>query len=327
MGQVIAKVFKRYRIFIILLLLLIVGTILSPVFLTSRNLLNVLRQLTIVGILAFAQMILIVSGNIDLSVGAVVAFSGIVSIMAYLATGSYVLAFLVAIVVAAVVMSISGVIIAYLRLPAFIVTLAMTSIARGATFILTGGQPIFSIGNYGRISSGFLGPIPIPVVFFFVVAILVGILMNKTVFGRNIYAIGGNQSAATASGISVPKTIISAYMVAGILTGIAAVLQFARINAGLPNTAEGIEGDAIAAAIIGGTSFTGGLGTVSGAFAGAIIMGLIGNILNLIGVQSYVQLVVKGIIIILALVLDLYAKNANFTVGKRLFKKGTVIEE
>lgn len=300
---------KKYGIFLILIVLMIAGTLLNPVFLTTKNLLSVLRQLSIIGILSFAEMLLIVSGNIDLSLGSVVALAGMVSVNTYLSTGSYLLTFIVAMLIAAICCTVSGILTACLNLPSFIATLAMDSVARGACYIYTKGQPIYDIGDYGKISSGFLGPIPIPVAFLVVVAIICWVIMSRSTLGRDVFAVGGNKDAANASGINVKKTIIKSFLIAGLLTGVAAVLQIARVNSGLPDTAMGYEGDAIASTIIGGTSFTGGIGTVPGVFAGSVIMGMIGNILNLVGVQSYIQMVVKGVIIVLALAVDLQGKN------------------
>lgn len=302
-------IFKTYGIYIIFILLMIVGAFLSPVFLTSKNLLNVLRQLSVIGILAFAEMLLIISGNIDLSLGAVVAFSGMVSVTAYLATGSFVITLITAMAVSAACCMASGILVAVFKLPSFIATLAMDYIARGFCYMYTGGQPTYDIKGYGNISSGFLGSIPIPVIFLLIIALICWIISSKTTLGRDIYAIGGNMDAANASGINVKKTIIKTFLIAGLLTGIAAVLQIARVNSGLPDTAQNYHGDAIASAVIGGTSFTGGIGSVPGVFVGAIIMGMISNILNLVGVQSYIQMVVKGVIIIAAIAFDLKGKN------------------
>ena len=308
-DNVINFVFKKYGIYLIFVLIIVVCSLLSPVFLTKKNIMSVLRQLSITGILAFAQMLLIISGQIDLSQGSVVALAGMVSITTYLSTGSFILTFATAIIVAMVCGAISGILIAKVRLPAFIATMAMDSVARGMVYIYTNGQPIYNVGDYSKVSTGYIGSIPMPVVVFIGIAGICWIILSHTTFGRDIYAIGGNADAANASGISVPKTTIKAYLVAGAFVGIAAVLQMARINSGLPDTAMNYHGDAIASTIIGGTSFTGGIGTASGTFVGSIIMGVISNILNLTGVQSYIQNVVKGLIIIGAVTIDLLGKN------------------
>ncbi len=300
---------RRYGIYITFFVLMAVCSLLSPYFLTTKNLLSVLRQLSITGILAFAEMILIISGGIDLSLGSVVALAGMISVSAYLSTQSFVIAFATAILAAVVCCAVSGILVAKVRLPAFIATMAMDSIARGAVYMYSKGQPIYQIGDYGEMSSGFIGSIPIPVVFFAGIALVSWVILAKTTLGRDIYAVGGNADAANASGISVGGTIVKTFIITGVFTGIAAVLQMARVNSGLPDTAMNYHGDAIAAAVIGGTSFTGGIGTAPGVFIGSVIMGMIGNILNLTGVQSYAQSVVKGAIIIGAVSMDLLSKS------------------
>ncbi len=313
----INSVVRKYGIYLTFLGLMIVCSLLSPYFLTTKNMLSVLRQLSITGILAFAEMILIISGNIDLSLGSIVALAGMISVSTYLATNSFIVAFLAAILVAVVCCSVSGFLVAKIRLPSFIATMAMDSIARGAVYMYSKGQPIYQIGDYGKMSSGFIGAIPIPVIFFVCIALVSWVLLGKTTLGRDIYAIGGNADAANASGISVPGTIVKTFVITGIFTGIAAVLQMARVNSGLPDTAINYHGDAIAATVIGGTSFTGGIGSAPGTFIGSIIMGMIGNILNLTGVQSYAQNVVKGMIIIGAVSLDLLSKNRRIKKASR----------
>lgn len=300
---------RRYGIYITFAVLMLACSLMSPYFLTTKNMLSVLRQLSITGILAFAEMFLIISGSIDLSLGSVVALSGMISVGAYLATDSFLVAFAAAMLAAVVCCTVSGFLVAKIRLPAFIATMAMDSIARGSVYMYSKGQPIYQIGDYGAVSSGFLGSIPIPVVFFAAIALVSWVILSRTTLGRDVYAVGGNPDAANASGISVSGTIIKTFVITGIFTGIAAVLQMARVNSGLPDTAMNYHGDAIAATVIGGTSFTGGIGTAPGTFVGSIIMGMIGNILNLTGVQSYAQNVVKGMIIIGAVSLDLLSKN------------------
>lgn len=300
---------RKYGIALVFVCLIIIGSIINPYFLTVKNVTNVLRQISVMGVLALAEMILIISGQIDLSLGAVIALSGMVSVSAYLSTGSLFVAILVALLVSVICLAISGYMVAKVKLPAFIATMAMDYIARGICYIYTGGQAKYEIGNYSVISTTYIGAIPLPVYIFFGMALVCWVIMNRTTIGRDIFAIGGNQAAANASGISVDKTIIRSFIIAGILTGVAAVLQIARVNSAIPDTAMNYHGDAIAAAIIGGTSFTGGIGTVMGCIIGAAIMGFLTNLLNLVGLDSYVQMVTKGGIILLALAIDLSGKN------------------
>ena len=301
---------RKYGIFVVFIVLLLLGTVTADSFLTARNITNVLRQIAVTGVLALAEMLLIISGNIDLSLGSVIALSGMFSVSAYLSTGS--LSWLV-------VMSCVCGLYVYVyfkryfccenKAPAFIATMAMDYIARGLCYLYTGGQATYEIGDYGKISSTYFVGIPLPIFFFLGCAIVCWIILNRLPLGRDVYAIGGNQDAAKASGINVDFTIIKTFAMAGLLTGIAAVLQIARVNSAIPNTAENYHGDAIAAAVIGGTSFTGGIGTVMGCLVGACIMGFLSNWLNLIGLGSYFQMVTKGFIILLALSIDMLGKN------------------
>ncbi len=300
---------RKYGIFAVFLILLLLGTITTGSFMTARNITNVLRQIAVTGVLALAEMLLIISGNIDLSLGSVIALSGMFSVNVYLGTGSLLLGVLVAILISMVICMVSGIFIAKIKLPAFIATMAMDYIARGLCYLYTGGQATYEIGDYGKISSTYFLGIPLPIFFFLGCAAVCWVILNRLPIGRDIYAIGGNQEAAKASGIRVDATIVKTYVVAGLLTGIAAVLQIARVNSAIPNTAENYHGDAIAAAVIGGTSFTGGIGTVMGCLVGACIMGFLSNWLNLIGLGSYFQMVTKGCIILLALSIDMIGKN------------------
>lgn len=259
-----SQLLKKYGIGLVLVALLVIGSITVPGFLSIKNVTNVLRQISVTGILALAEGILIISGQIDLSVGSVVALSGMVSVQVYLKSGSLLLGVLVAILISAIVLMASGVLVAKVKLTAFIATMAMDYIARGLCYIYTNGQATYEIGNYNVISTTYVGAIPVPVIVLLVCCVVMAIILNKTTLGRDVFAVGGNQAAANASGIIVDRTIIKTFLVAGLLTGVAAVLQIARVNSAIPSTADGYHGDAIAAAVIGGVSFTGGIGTVGG---------------------------------------------------------------
>lgn len=311
-------IFRRYSVGIVLVILFIIGSIATPNFLKVKNITNVLRQISVTGVLALAESILIICGQIDLSLGSVLAMSGIISVDIYLASGSLLVGIIAAAVIAGITLAISGIFVAKVHLIAFITTMAMDYVARGITFIYTGGQSKYEIGNFSVISTTYIGAIPVPVIVLFTCAIICAFIMNKTTLGRNIFAVGGNKEAANAAGINVSRTIVEAFLVAGILTGVAAVLQMARVNSAIPSTAEGYHGDAIAAAIIGGTSFSGGIGTVGGVLIGSAIMGFLSNLLNLLGFSSYFQQVTKGVIIVGALTFDNIAKNRK--VHKRLRK-------
>ena len=293
---------QKFSIFFVLLVLIIVSSVMNPNFLSHRNITNIAVQLAVATILAYGEMVLIVSGLLDLSSGAVLALSGVLSVSAYKATGSMAVAF-------AVSNMINALFVANFALPAFIVTLATQMAARGLALLYTSGQNILQIGKYAVVGQGKIGPVPIPVIFTVLATIIISYIMNQTRLGRSFYAIGGNEEASIASGINVVKSKYMAFLINGVLVGIAGVLFMARVNAGLPNGAVGYEMEGLTAAIVGGTSFSGGVGTTSGSLIGSFIIGCLNNIMNLQGVDSYIQQVVKGIIIVAAVLYDINFKN------------------
>lgn len=312
---------SRYSIFLILLVVFVAASFLSPNFLSSDNLFNVLRQVAVITILAYGAMTLIIGGMIDLSAGAVMAFAGVASVMAYKATDNLLLAFLVGIAVGVICNLINAFLVATLRTPAFIVTLGMMLMARGAVLELTQGQNVLQLGDFILIGQGNIGWLPIPVIILLILTVIVWYLMNQTRYGRSVYAVGGNEEAARAAGIAVSRVKYQAFLVNGALVGIAGVIFMSRVNAGLPNAGVGYELQAITAPIIGGTSFSGGVGTVMGTLAGALIVGILDNIMNLIGIGSYVQQVVMGLIIVVAVSYDVFSKRGK--AKTTILKSGT----
>jgi inositol transport system permease protein len=313
----IKQLYNKYGIFAILLAIITISSLISPAFLTNINIINVLTQISVVTIIACAETMLIISGMIDLSPGAVVALTGCFCVGVYklllglgvatLMAGS--LAILIASLIGITLSAIAGIIITRYDAPPFIVTLAMMTVARGLVLIYTNGQPIYNIGDIKMLGQGRLGLLPIPVVAMIAVLLITWILLTQTRFGRYLYAIGGNRDAAVASGIQTKKTIITAYIISGAFVALAGIMYMTRINSGQPAEGVGLDFDAITAAIIGGSSFTGGIGTVVGTLAGAVIIGVLNNILNLMFVQSYYQQIIKGLIIVIAVVLDIKTKG------------------
>jgi inositol transport system permease protein len=206
---------------------------------------------------------------------------------------------------------VNAIMVANFEVPAFIATLAMGMAARGAVLLYTDGQNILQLGDFVQLGQGSIGPIPIPVIFLVVITAIVWYIMRQTTFGRSLYAIGGNEVAARASGIDVNKSKYQAYILNGVLVGIAGVLFMSRVNAGLPNGAIGYELEGLTATIVGGTSFTGGIGTTFGTLAGALIIGLLNNLMNLVGIESYVQQITKGVIIAVAVMYDIRSKRGK----------------
>ncbi len=316
-----SQAMQKYSIFFVLLVMILVSMALNENFFSPGNITNIARQLAVATILAYGEMLLIISGMLDLSAGAVLALSGVLSVSFYKATGSLLGAFLIAILVAVLCNLINAFFVANCKMPAFIVTLAMTMAARGLALLYTSGQNILQISDYKIFGQGdltdvpifsgmpFLKVIPIPIVFLVLVTVAIWYVLNHTRFGRSLYAIGGNEEAAIASGINVIRSKYIAFILNGVLVGIAGILYMSRVNAGLPNGAVGYEMEGLTAAIVGGTSFSGGVGTTLGTLVGSFIIGCLNNIMNLQGVDSYVKQIVKGGIIVAAVLYDLRFKN------------------
>jgi inositol transport system permease protein len=304
-----SKITNKYSIYLVLVAMFIISTLISPVFFSGQNFANISRQISITTIIAFGETLLIIAGLIDLSAGSVLALSGLLAVSAFKFTGSPLLAMFVGIIVGMICNAVNGIIVSKFNTPPFIATLAMMTIARGAALSYTSGQNIYNLGKFIIWGQSSILHIPTPVVFMFGIAIITWYLLKYTKFGRYLYAIGGNQEAARASGINVNKTKMNAFLINGFFVGLAGVLFMSRVNAGLPNAGIGFEFDAMTSAIIGGTSFSGGVGTAAGTLVGAFIMGLLSNIMNLISIGSYMQQIIKGLIIALAVMYDIYAKN------------------
>lgn len=310
--------YNKYGIVVILFGLLAACSLISPVFLSQANIVNLLSQIAVVTILTCGITLLIIAGQTDLSGGAVVALTGCICVGTFkslseggmngLAAG--LLAVLAAIAVGMAVNFLSGVIVTKFHAPAFIVTLAMMKAGRGVCYIYTGGTPIYNIGNVSKLGQGRIkGIVPYSVLIMFLCVVITWFILKKMRLGRYIYAVGGNPEAATASGISNQWTIIKAYLIHGFFVGIAGALFMTRLNSGQPAEAEGLEFDAITAAIIGGASLSGGVGSIYGSVIGSVIIGVITNILTLKSVQSYYQMIITGLIIVAAVVLDIVTKG------------------
>lgn len=304
---------SKYAIFLVLVVLFVICSLLNSNFLTWGNLTNISRQISVTTILAFGETILIISGLLDLSSGSVMAFAGTLSVMCYKAMGEgagpMLVAILVAIAISMFCNALNALMVTTFKAPAFIVTLAMQTMARGAALLLTAGQNVYQIGGYTVLGQGSVWIIPTPILFMVFFFLVTRYILSDTRFGRSLYAIGGNEAAANASGIAVNRVKTAAYLVNGVMVGMAAVLFMSRVNAGLPNGAIGYETEALTTAIIGGTSFTGGIGTAGGTIIGAFIVGFLNNIMNLTSVNSYLQQIIKGAIIALAVIYDIYAKS------------------
>jgi inner-membrane translocator len=307
--------FKNYGIFVVFIVLVIILMILSPnAFAKPRNLINVVKQASINGVLACGMMFVIIAGGIDLSAGSVVALSGVVA--AYLAQmqGLPIFASILgALGTGALIGLVNGFGAAYAELPPFIITLATMSIVRGAALILSGGSPVFGLQEQfeGIAGISIANVIPILVLYFLLIAVFSGFILNKTVFGRHVYAIGGNSITAKVSGINVKSMLLRVYIICGVFSGIAGLLIASRTMQGSPTVGVGYEMDAIAAVVIGGVSMSGGSGKWYGTIIGALLLALISNGLDILGVSSNFQQIIKGIIIAVAVYLDLRGKKTS----------------
>jgi inositol transport system permease protein len=304
---------QRYSIFMVLVFLFIVCSMINPNFRSLSNLSNISRQLSVTTILAFGETILIISGMIDLSAGSVLALSGVLAVASFKASGSLLLSLSVGVSVGVVCNMINAMMITNFKVPPFIATLAMQTMARGVALLYTKGQNILRLGDFVTFGQGSVAGIPTPIIFMACLFAVTWYTLKHTRFGRSIYAIGGNEEASVASGINVVKVKYKAFLFNGVLVGIAGVLFMSRVNAGLPNGAVNFEFQALTAAIIGGTSFSGGIGTAAGTLAGAFIVGFLDNIMNLTGVDSYIQQIARGAIIALAVIYDIWAKARRRT--------------
>ena len=312
-NKQLSNYLQKFSIYIVLVVMFIVCSMLSPYFLRSNNLMNIARQLCVGILIAYGEMILIVSGFLDLSVGSVLALSGVLGVSVYKDTRSMLLAILVALLVGVICNLFNAVFVAQFNVPAFIATLGMQQVARGIALYYTGGANILQLGDFVDIGQGMVGIVPVPVIIVAVITVIVWYLFNHTRYGRNLYAMGGNRKAAEASGINAKQNIYISYIINGLLAGLAGVIFMARNNSGLPNGAVGYEMTGLTAAIVGGTSFTGGVGTVMGTVAGAFIIGFLENIMNLIGVNAYIQSIIEGAIIVVAVAFDIMSKSRKST--------------
>ena len=299
---------QNWGILLGLLVLCVIFSIFGSNFLTTNNLLNLLRTCATNCYLAIGVQMAIILAGIDLTGGALAAFTGVMTVAAFEWWGMPVgVAVAMGVLFGLVIGFLNGAIVAYTGIHPFVVTLAMQSICRGTAYLVANGSPVTAYGQdaFAEIGQGSSGPVPLPVVYMIIFLILDYFFLNKTKTGRHIYAVGGNEVSARFSGINVNKIKILVWTISGTLAGFCGVVLASRMSSGQPDTGQGYETDAIAAAVLGGTSFFGGTGSVGGLLIGVLIIGLISNGLNLMHVNSYWQYVLKGIIIIAAVYVDM----------------------
>lgn len=301
---------KRYGIAMVMVAMIIILALVSPTFRTAGNVVSIALQVSINGILALGVVFVITAGGIDLSIGSMLALTSVIIGLVLNATENIPLACIVSVAATTFCGFVNGALIAKFNMFPFVVTLSTQLVIRGLGYVLSGGYSM-SLANadFKMIGAGKLAGIPYPVFIWLAVAVMAYLLMHWTKFGRYIYAVGGNINAAEASGVDVFWTRTKSFVISGFCTGVAGIIMTSRISAAQPNIGVGYETDAIAACVIGGTSFAGGIATIPGTMIGIVIIGLIYNGMNLLGISSYWQTITKGLLIIGAVMLDMFTNK------------------
>ncbi|MDY3250145.1 MAG: ABC transporter permease [Candidatus Choladocola sp.] len=302
---------RNIGILIGLAVMMMICTFMSENFLTVSNLLNVFRQISTNCFIAFGMTFVILSGGIDISVGSVLAFSG--TFAAYSMANwnwSMYAAIIVSLAICIFYGFFNGVVISMTGIAPFVVTLSTQTIIRGIANLIGNGCPI-RINNpaFCKIGTGYIGNVSYAIIYVLIVMLICFLALNKTKFGRKVYAFGGNKTAAKYAGIRIERIEVAVYVISSFLSGLAGIILAARLSAGTPTTGEGYECDAIAAVVLGGTSFSGGVGTIGGTLIGAFVIGIINNGLNMLNVSAFWQYVVKGAVILAAVMIDVIRKK------------------
>lgn len=292
-----------------LIVLVIIVSALNTSFLRINNLMNLLQQVSVNALIAFGMQFVILTGGIDLSVGSILALSGAITAQLIISGVSPLVAFLIGMVCGAVFGALNGLLIAYGGAAPFIVTLATMSVYRGLTYVLTNGNPITGAKmnnsfTFQFLGQGYLFGIPFQVYLMVLGFAIFYVLMHKTTFGRKTFAIGGNEKAAFVAGVKTKHVLIWIYVIAGFLAAVAGMVLTSQLGSAQPDAGTSYEMDAIAAVVLGGTSLAGGKGKMSGTLIGALIIGVLNNGMNLLGISSFFQQIVKGIVILVAVLLD-----------------------
>jgi ribose transport system permease protein len=298
---------SEFGVIVGLVILVIFFSVTAEYFATFSNLVNVARQVSMIAIMAFGMTLVIVSGGIDLSVGSVTGFSGIFTAALMMQVNLPIIACIFGgIAIGGFLGLINGIVITRLKIPSFIATLAMLTIARGIIYLYTDARPIYGLPDiFNFVGIGYVGPIPFPVIIMLVIFAIFVFLMRYTRIGRYAFSIGGNAEVARLSGINIKKYMMSFYVINGLMAGLAGVILTARMGSGEPNAGISNELDVIAAVVLGGTSLSGGKGTMLGTLCGAFVMGVLDNGLAMLKVPPFAQMVLSGIIIIIAVAISM----------------------
>ncbi len=305
------KFFQTYGILIVLILLVVFFSLITDAFFSLKNLFNILRQVSIMGIIAVGMSFVMLTGGIDLSVGSLLAITSVVGSSLMVKGGmSPVPAMLIAMLVATAFGFITGCIVEFVDIPPLITTLGMMTVIRGVAYIVTNGLPVYGLPeSIKMIGQGYIWVIPVPVLVMICIFLIGGFILNRTHFGRYFYAMGGNEEATRLAGINIRAMKIGTYTWNAFLTSIAGVILMTRINSGQPSAGDGTELDVVTAVVLGGVSMSGGEGKLSGVLIGTLIMGVLSNGLIIMNVGEYYQMVVKGLVLILAVGFDRISKR------------------
>lgn len=307
---------KERAIWVVMIAIFLVFTLSTDTFCTAKNLMNIARQVSVLGIASVGMTMVILTGGIDLSTGSIITFVNIITAFFMVNLGMNMwLAMLIALIVSTLIGLANGIVIANLKMPALIVTFATQTIFEGLAYILCGGIPIFGFSKaFAFIGQGYIAGIPVPVVLLAIAFLIGGFILVKAYFGRHIYAVGGNEEASELSGIRVKNVKYMVYALSGLFAGIAGIVMLSRTNSGQPTAGKGFEFDVITAVVLGGVSVNGGAGKLSNVLAGVMIIGFLSNGMVLLNVSTYTQMLVKGIILLIAVGFDCYQ---NLRVSKK----------
>lgn len=308
-----ALLLEKYGIILGFILICVILSFLSPVFLSLRNILNVLRQVSITGIIGVGMTFVILTAGIDLSVGSLLALAGVLAagMQVNYGAGPFFMVVVPLIIITALGLLV-GLIITKFNVPPFVATLGMMSAARGLALIYTDGYPISGLSRSFRVlGGGMVGPVPVPVIIYLLVVIVGAVVLTQTKFGRYVYAIGGNEEAVRLSGIPTNRYKVIIYGISAFTAGLSGIILASRLSSGQPTAGVSYELDVIAAVVIGGTSLMGGKGGVFGTFIGALLIGVLNNGFNLLNISPFYQQLVKGIIIVAAVIMEQMRSREN----------------
>jgi len=307
----VSHILKNYGIVLVLLIEIIFFGLVNHSFATFSNMITVVRQASIVGICSVGMLFVLITGGIDLSVGWMMSAVGMLTGYFMVTLGmNPILACLIVFVVMMVIGSIMGIIVAKLRIAPFIVTMALMNVLKGFSYLITNGKNIYGLpDSFCTIGQGYIGPIPLPIILMIFALFLGWFVLEKTYFGRYFYAIGGNEEAAMLSGIPVTKTKVATYMISSFFATFAGLVMLGRIKTGSPTTGNGYEFDVITACVIGGVSMAGGAGKPYHVLVGSLIIAVLNNGLIILQISEYVQVILKGLILLLAVIYDCVQKQ------------------